>query len=157
MTMIPIASFATNGTTLGFTSIPQNFVSLQIRISYTGGAGFQNIYFNGDNTNTNYYSNVYGGQNSAINLYYGNFPLIGYTTGPVNSYVVDIPDYNLTSKYKTALASFVGDNNSASTSLITKTGVLWTNTAAITSLTLSFNGSAIGATGVISLYGWTGQ
>lgn len=157
MTMIPIASFATDGTTLGFTSIPQNFVSLQLRISYTNGAGFQNIYFNGDNTNTNYYSNSYGGQNSAINLYYGNFPLIGYTTGPVNSYVVDIPDYNLTSKYKTALASFVGDNNSASTSFLSKTGVLWTNTAAITSLTLSFSGSAIGATGVISLYGWTGQ
>jgi hypothetical protein len=152
--------------TVTFSSIPQTYSSLQIRVMGSAGYGSNNstqinCAFNGDTTGTNYYThalygNAFGGVNpNAFNdrtlLYLADTPA---TTSLYGVGIVDIHDYASTTKYKTS-RSFSGFDFNSSTDqpYVTLSSMLWKNTAAITSLSLTAVDANWTSGSTIALYG----
>ena len=131
-----------------------DYTHLQIRgIARTNRSGFSNdgakVQFNND-TGSNYamhqiYSD--GHTISANNLTNTNVQQVAFLTGAsaisnnFGSFVIDILDFKNTNKYKTLRAIGGQDNNDQSSdteySWVGLTSILWMNTNAITSITLS--------------------
>ena len=165
-----IATVTGNGsaTTLTFSSIPQTYKSLHIRAiaAYDSGGGAANgSWLLQPNAAT---GNVYTfhhlqGQNATLSAVgyatgtYTNgpyFPCLG--DGLTNIFapsIVDIIDYADTSKYKTIM-SFQGAERNDTSSLVKLTSSVWTNTSAISSITIVQNQGAPFLTGsTFALYG----
>jgi hypothetical protein len=140
-----IASFTGNNTTSSYTfsSIPQTYKSLQIRINGVsdGGSGSVNIRLNGD-SGSNYNSHyLYISGSTVPTGYRSDTYMIGggaqISTGPDPlAVIIDFVDYTSTAKNKT-MKSFSGIARPyAGNSDIDLISGLWRNTAAITSITI---------------------
>jgi len=162
-----IASFApTSGTSVTFSSIPSTYKSLQLRIKYMTNTGNNSVavQFNGS-TASEYTSNILEGNGSNVTA---SFPFGGAVSSlnimpsssgtlsdAPNVMILDIIDYQSTSKPKSTRLVGGKDNNGNTTASISWLGVgLWQNTAAISSLTVL--GPTMTAGTEISLYGIKG-
>lgn len=158
---------ATGGSaSISFTSIPQSYVSLQIRggnlqseNGTTGSYGF-NMQFNSDT-----------GANYAVHLLYGDGAtasasgVTAQSSMTVGRYsrnsesakgaaIIDIHNYASTTQNKTS-RSFSGLDLNGAGLIYGGTSGLWLNTAAITSITLIGNGNWKSGT-TFALYGMVG-
>jgi hypothetical protein len=156
-----IASYVATGseTTFTFSSIPQPYSHLQIRLNLSGTRyNSPSLRINGD-TGSNYPSSGIYGRENATNGAYGNpaqnlYYLSYAANTPLNQPwvgITDILDYT-SNKLKT-INSFVGgqNNTTAGSNGVELNSGLWLNTAAVTSITIF--GMTFNAGSTISLYG----
>jgi hypothetical protein len=148
--------------TITFSSIPQTYRHLQLRITGRGSTGATGIYFqfNGD-TAANYAQHYLYADGASVSA--GAFtstatPILSYlapSTASASVYsanVVDILDYTNANKNKTTRALNGYDNNGSG--FVQFTSGLWQSTAAITSITLVNSPSGNYATSTqFALYG----
>ena len=156
-------------TSITFSSIPQTYTSLQIRImskdTYsTSALASQNlIQFNSD-TAANYAYHTLtgngtaaaaGGTTAASNMIaFGNADSATGQTSTFGAAIIDIQDYNLTSKNKTIRTLSGANWNTTSTNQrIALTSGLWLSTAAVTSITILKDLTAFAAGSTFALYG----
>lgn len=166
-----IASATPNGTsTVTFSSIPQTFTHLQLRIMARDTQNFSSvniclIRLNNDSNNS-YYNNYIiatGNNVNATNNYGDSTTMWGLLYGATTSYdnifgvtVMDILDYTNTNKRKTVRANMGANNTEANTNNEVRL-VNWTyqSTSAINTITITAN-VAFAAGTIISLYGIRG-
>lgn len=142
-----IASASGTGSsgTITFSSIPSTFTHLQIRFSaiITSGSGPAiEIYLNGDNS-TNYTRHSLYGTGAAVGAASANGTTSIYAYGAFNGAIlnnpnvgiIDILDYASTSK-KTTVRTLSGADQNASGGNINFNSGHWTNTNAVTSVTI---------------------
>lgn len=154
---VPLGGLAS----LTFAGIPSGYEHLQLRWIGKDNRGATsdgvNMVFNGDTTSGNYYGHrLYGDGSSAVSQ---NFS--GYSTGWINgtstgsifgACVSDILDYASTAKNKTVRTLGGNDINGGGEAGIYS--MLWNNTNAITSITLTpSNGSTFNQFSQFALYG----
>ena len=157
-------------TTISFTSIPQTYTHLQIRINAvesTADAYFQAVY-NSDTTQTNYPRHELRGNGvsasaaATVNVdgttRGAMIGLPGYSTTYPGHGIVDILDYTNTNKYKTTRSFFGQDANGSG--LVALHSSVWLSTAAITRIDVRCNlsggssgSSTFNAGSTVSLYG----
>ena len=158
---IPIASYTVPSgglSTVIFSGIPQTFTHLQVRFLTVSGSASASCYtyINGDTTQTNYREHVLYGSGAAAsagsyqNSYMPQFLGGAATTSP-GSYIMDILDYTNTNKNKTLRGLGGYDGNGSG--YLALESMLWINTAAITSLQFSPNGTTWSQYTNISIYG----
>lgn len=144
-----IATFTLTGNSTGitFSSIPSTYKHLQLRMFLRGdrnGGDDLNIKFNSD-TGNNYSDHVMGGDGANTAPYgqapfgfiysYQGFPGAGTATGLFYGGIMDIVDYQNTSKNKT-IKMFQGyDNNGGGN--VQFTSGSWMNTAAINNISIA--------------------
>ncbi len=160
-----IATVTASGSSavLSFTSIPQTYTHLQIRIS-GGNAGYAcDMQFNSD-TGNNYSSHRLTGNNgSAVTagsrtsfgaIRFAQWSGLYYSGSVASGAIMDILDYGNTNKYKTSRDLTGYDTNSFG--YIDFESGLWMSTAAITriDLTMATGNWASGST--VALYGIKG-
>jgi hypothetical protein len=152
-------------TSIEFTSIPQNYTHLQLRISCrsttAAGLSWSRLRMNSDSTNANYKGHqLYGDGSSAASTSFGSDPGIAAfltvgSTGTANVFnaaIIDILDYNNTNKYKTIKVLQGNDTNGAGY-IIFHSGV-WMSTSSINSLTfLDASSGNYAQYSTFSLYG----
>jgi hypothetical protein len=152
-------------TSIEFTSIPQNYTHLQLRISCrsttAAGLSWSRLRMNSDSTNANYKGHqLYGDGSSAASSAFGSDPGIAAfltvgSTGTANVFnaaIIDILDYNNTNKYKTIKVLQGNDTNGAGY-IIFHSGV-WMSTSSINSLTfLDVSSGNYAQYSTFSLYG----
>lgn len=152
-----------NATSVTFSSIPQTYRHLQLRIVALGTAGNGTSYtFNGDGV-ANYSMhrmNPDTGGNNLNSFGASNTSFIqtsgltaGFSTGIPLPIVIDVLDYASTSKNKTS-RHIVGQTGSSINEFIFGSG-LWRSTAAITSITFG-SGNSMLTGSRFSLYGIKG-
>jgi len=162
---IATISPASGSSSITFSNIPQTYQHLQVRFSYArlnSSSGSAGLTFNSD-TGSNYIYHYLGGNGSNLDPN-GNasytailvMPVSGGSTSPASygSAIVDIYDYNSSSKKKT-LRSFSGVDRNGTGWVYLGSG-LWQNTNAITSIRIDFQGDTCAANCVFSLYGIKG-
>jgi hypothetical protein len=150
--------------TLSFTSIPQTYTHLQLRI-IGGNNGYAcDMTFNSD-TGANYASHrltanngleVTSGSRTSFNaIRFAQWSGLNYSGSTVSATVMDILDYKNTNKYKTS-RDFTGYDTNSAGYLDFESG-LWMSTAAITriDLTMQIGTWATGST--VALYGIKGS
>jgi hypothetical protein len=163
--MFPIASANPTGSTqVTFSSIPQQFSHLQVRIFARSAQAITNtntrMRINGD-TGANYVIHQLQGNgssaSSSANLsltelipFLGTTPAASLTSGIFGNGIIDILDYTNTNKNKvTRTISGYDGNGSGIASL---SSGLWLSTSAITSLTVFIDGDWVSGSRV-DLYG----
>jgi hypothetical protein len=165
MVWIAGQNFGVGSGSFQFTSIPQTFSHLQMRVFFrgsdTGAVSYSNVYVNGDAYTTNYsMHNLIGDGSTAYAAGTANAGGIGNLFSPGASStanvfaagIVDVLDYTNTNKYKTLRILWGYDaNGSGNVSL--SSGMLKSSTAAITSLGI-FNFTSVAGCR-IDLYGIT--
>lgn len=133
---------AGGASSITFSSIPQTYTHLQLRMLTIGNgsttaSGFMAI--NGDSTTSNYRTHyVYGnGSTAAASTNGTNYvPFAMGTSSAPGAEILDILDYTNTNKNKVIRSlSGVDANGSGQVSLVS---ILWSNTSAINSISLSF-------------------
>jgi hypothetical protein len=151
-----IASSAGGSTSITFSSIPQTYNHLQVRVMCkTTSAGDLEFRFNGDSGNN--YTRHYFGSEGASSFSGGsisaNIGYVGYN--PSNVYfqlaILDILDYKSTNKYKT-VRSFVGIDANGS-GYVYQTGCMWLSTSAINQIVFTNNGNTYNSNSSFALYG----
>jgi hypothetical protein len=172
--MYPIATYtATSNQTanITFSSIPQNFTHLQIRISgrnyFTGNAAYPFFSFNGANASNTYWTHTFVGNgtsssagNALNNTISGvSMPAGNSLANTYGAFIIDIFDYTSTTKKRT-LRSFSGwdDNNTSTTNqqVAFMSGLFITNNNSIASIDIgsyNVNGTGWAAGSRIDLYG----
>ena len=165
MSMYPIASvnLGVGSGSFQFTSIPQTFSHLQMRVFFrgsdSGAVSYLNVYVNGDAYTTNYsVHNLIGDGSTAYAAGTANAGGIGNLFSPgasstanvFASGIVDVLDYTNTNKYKTLRILWGYDTNGAG-NVILSSGMLKSSTAAVTSLGIFNFTSAAGC--CVDLYG----
>jgi hypothetical protein len=143
---------ASGSNTIDFTSIPQTYTHLQLRISarstWTGG-NQSNIYvgINGNTTTTNYAAHTLYGDgasglsqgftsSSGIGYYVGYWalPTANATANIFGSVILDILDYTSTTKNK--VGKFIYGNDRNGTGVVGLGSSMFMQTDAVTSLTI---------------------
>ena len=161
---IQTATVTSGGTaSITFSSIPQTYTHLQIRIlGQSGGTTYPSdgiqLSFNGSSTSGDYDSHYLQGNGSTA--YAGGRTswgdglsgMIG-RNGNWGSCVIDFLDYTSTTKQKTVRA--IGGVDANGSGVVTLASVLWhpSSPTAITSITLDPNGNSWNQYSVIALYG----
>ena len=162
---VPIATVtvgAAGATSIDFTNIPQTYTDLVVVFSSRAGSGVASndsrMTFNG--SSSGYSSKLqYGsgaisgsGSNSGSYLYWmGGAVAGGLTSNVFSNCELYIPNYT-SSNNKSVLATFVTENNASfGTSGITS--ALWSNTAAITSISLTTDYNSYAQYTTATLYG----
>jgi hypothetical protein len=150
MTFIQSGTVATNGGNVVFSSIPQNFSHLQVRVFGRGMATFSpglTLYlnFNGDGVSANYQNHGIFGDGSTIsstnNLNGGSITIqqcladAGTAANIFGSAICDILDYRNTAKNKTVRTLAGLDRNGSGRAMLYSG--LWMQTAAINSITVA--------------------
>ena len=167
--MEPIATTLLSGTagSVTFSSIPQNYKHLQIRMfahtNRTVDPDYLKINFNGD-TGSNYSWHYIYGQGASVaagagaNSTYMFSEYYGGAAQNANTYgagITDILDYTNVYKFKT-IRDLGGYDNNGDGSISFQSG-LWMNTAAVTSIKITpGGGTLISANSRFSLYGIKG-
>ena len=137
---------AGGSSTVTFSSISGSYSHLQIRGMFLSNAAEENMRmrFNSD-SGSNYARHYLGGNGASAfaaataNESYAIVGLSPNSTQP-GSCVIDVLDYSKTTKYKTSRSLYGDDKNGAGYMFLCSG--LWQNTAAVTSIELSFTGSA---------------
>ena len=157
----------TSGTSITFSSIPQTYSHLQLRINIMGAAGAGIYYqFNGDSSTTSYAWHVLEGGGTSAAATGGTtdgYSLLNFNTSKPSATapfvsILDIQNYASTTQNKTG-RGFTGSNiNTASAAYgVTLSSGLWINTAAITSIKIATsNASAFSSGSTFALYGMKG-
>jgi hypothetical protein len=170
-----IATFTATGgeTTFTFTSIPQTYKTLHIRLftkdTSTGANGGMLLPMrpNGNTTGANYANHSIRADGSNVTLegnsgsgYVYLYEATNRTTSGAtlfNAGYINIIDYASTTKTKTIASFFGGDNNAVSTDFrVAFNSHLWNDTTAITSIKFDANISGFYANSMIALYGIKG-
>ena len=151
----PLATATSSGSsaTISFTSIPATYTDLYIVVNGTvaNANNTMLMQYNSD-TAANYSSTVLSGDGSTTESFRGTSTSDMYcgrisTTQSTN--IIQIQNYANTTTYKTFISR--GNNTAARVSAFVGT---WRNTAAITTVTLSFNGAGSFASGTTAtIYG----
>ena len=144
--------------TITFSSIPQTYKHLQIRLMYQGVSGTALLLrFNGDSGSNYPFHRMYGDGStvtaqgySAQNAIYCSSSS-STTSNTMATVIIDIHDYASTTKNKTT-RGFAGFDANGSGRGELNSG-LWLNTNAITSLDLISSGTAFTTTSSFALYG----
>jgi hypothetical protein len=160
----------TSGTqaSVTFSSIPQTYQHLEVRFlannNDTAGSGLGNVrcsgFFNSDTTATNYYNHMLNGNGASATAEAENSAKwIGSATrnsmiAPGVS-VASILDYTNTNKYKTTRAMWGWENNDTA-GVVRFVSGLWSNTSAITSITITPESGSFKAYSQFALYGIKG-
>lgn len=154
----------TSGTSVTFSSIPQTYKHLQLRVTaHTASDGISlGLQFNGSTT-SNYTGHIlYGNGTTTATIANVNDPqltinAIGMSTANISGVgIIDIIDYASTSKNKT-MNSFAGVNTNTGFTRISLISGFWPSTAAINSITiLSLGGYAYQSGTSFALYGIKG-
>jgi hypothetical protein len=166
MTMHHIASFAANGSSgsVDFTSIPQTFTHLQVRMFGRSSSATTNFPFfiaSNLNTGTCWWHSLIGNGTAASpsnysqgGMYTLDGPAASSTANVFGSVIVDIPDYTNTSKRKTFKSIAGYDANGSG--IVRFTSYAEGGTGAITSINISTVGAGNFVTGSrFDLYGIT--
>jgi len=144
MTLIASSTVGSGGTsTITFSSIPQTYTDLCIKISLrsaaTGVADNIALNINGTGISTSVSSKNVRGNGAAASsninetmVYTGN----GATASVFGNGEIYIPNYTSSSAYKSMSADTVSENN-ATTSFTFLDAILWSNNSAITSIALT--------------------
>jgi hypothetical protein len=153
-----IATVTPSGSTgtVTFSSIPQNYTHLQLRIQARGTSGSGGYYtsvattINGDTTAGNYYHHylggngagaVWGGANTYSTSALINIPNALNTSNVFAGAVIDIVDYSSSTKNKTLRSLNGADLNNASgfpySGAIFLSSMIWGSNAPITSITFT--------------------
>jgi hypothetical protein len=168
VTYIPIASteITTPTNTVTFSSIPSTYDHLVLRVSArtTTTTTVSSFYYlcNGD-TGSNYYGGFIYAENSSIGggsqamTTLGNFGGVMYIPGASASANVfsanEITFWNYKSSYKKTAGQFSGAPNAAGLSGASWAGMVWNNTTAISSLTLTTSSGNFDTYSTFRLYG----
>jgi hypothetical protein len=151
---------------ISFTGIPTGYKHLQIRaigksLPADTSAGYDmTTYFNGDSTLGNYYNHYLYGNGSTVgaganvnNAIWGG--VVGNSPANVfSTMIMDILDYSSSTKYKTGRMLEGFETGTGGTNLIIMQTTLWSNTAAINSLTFNVrSGTGFGQYSQFALYG----
>jgi len=163
--LIEAQTLVSDTASVSFTSIPQTYTDLQLlvssRIDRTGIAVNMGLRFNSNSTgylNLQAYADFTTSTASA--LYSSSLDQFGYwytagngaTASTFTNQSVYISDY-ASSKYKTISIDSASENNAIDASLLFMSG-LWSNTSAITTITLTnYQGSNLKANSTFYLYG----
>jgi hypothetical protein len=146
--------------TFTFSSIPQTYKHLQVRITAAASDGLQGGYMQFNGTTTPYYTHYVGGNGSTVSAggLSNNF-IYSYFYGVGSSFaasIIDILDYTSTNKNKTT-RSLVGFDNNGSGQVQLYSG-LWYPTTPVAVTSITFNSVAANfATGTqFALYGIKG-
>lgn len=153
-TYTPLATvtLASTASSVTFSNIPATYRDLIVVANFTPSGAMGNIVLrvNGDGGN-NYplvYANGTGTgtdtRSLTTNGFFGTYTLA--TTR--NTIIWNVMDYSATDKHKTALSRCSNASESS-----TMTAARWTNTAAITSLTVAPDSSTFAVGGTFNLYG----
>jgi hypothetical protein len=153
MSYIPLATVTLGGSDadIVFSNIPATFKDLVIVvIGSSNQVGSPSLQLNGD-AGSNYdnvrlYDNGSSALSQSFNATYASIGIMN-TSSTVT--IANIMDYAATDKHKTILARGGTTGNTTRTEISR-----WANTAAVTSVKVCFDGSALYSTGtVMSLYG----
>jgi hypothetical protein len=160
-----IATVTPNGQSVSFTSIPQTYKHLQVRVMARRDAGvsFSNDLVELNNDSSNIYTRHYiEADGSSVNAGGGTGRFAGQINNAITGnnaasntygvYILDIYDYTNTSKYKTGRYISGFDLNGSGGLNIGS--FLWQSTSAITSL--DFDSYTYSSGSVFSLYGIKG-
>ena len=165
MTLIASNTVGSGGvTTYTFSSIPQTYTDLILKVSArtnASGTYVDDLILQFNSSTTNYsYTQLYGtgsavgsGNSSGLaGAYAGTFDSTNATANTFGNSEMYIPNY-AGSNYKSISANAVTENN-ATASFQNLVASLWSNTAAITSITLaSLNGGSFIQYSTFYLYG----
>jgi hypothetical protein len=159
-----IATFTPSGVgTVTFSSIPNTYKSLQVRISCLTSSNGNVVLgrFNSD-TNTSYDNHYMGGRaqggfnygvlNNRTEMYLSDITAASSTTFPMVS-IVDVVDYASTSKNKTVKVISGADRNLTNVGGLLVGSNLWRSTSAVNSFTVYLSGGTFSAGTTIALYG----
>jgi hypothetical protein len=148
--------------TITFSSIPSTYKHLQLRgFSKSSGPSDINFRLNGD-SGSNYsrhyiYGNGVGptGSGSSANSAEG---YVGYTASGTyfSGVIIDILDYKNTNKYKLVRTWEGVDTNNAGDGIVMLNSSCWQNTAAITSISLTYGSGSFSQYTHFALYGIKG-
>jgi hypothetical protein len=163
MKLIESKTLGTAQASIEFTSIPQTFTDLVVVVSarWNSGTGTAGIRFNASDTGYSWrWLNGDGSTASSLSASsntgnIGDFPANTTTSNTFSSHSIYIPNYTA-SQNKSFSVDTVTENNATSNAFQQIVANLWSNTAAITSLSLlTYNNGglnlAVGSTA--SLYG----
>jgi hypothetical protein len=150
-----------------FSSIPSTYTHLQVRgIARSNRASTRDalsVRTNGNSADYSYH-NFYGNGGSVTAQFVDVEPEIAFndiagdsaTAGVFGAMIIDILDYTSTTKIKT-IRGFGGSDNNGSGIVALNSGAYYTNTNAITSITLlSYGGTALNQYSSFALYGIKG-
>ena len=144
---IATVSLSGSQSTITFSSIPQTYKHLQLRLFGRTDRGSTDDYFsvrfNGDNTATNYRGhyligegvNKYSGDHGNDYAIYGRLTAASADSNIFGIGVVDMLDYTNTNKYKTG-RNFGGQDLNGSAAYAWNGSSLWMSTSAITSFVI---------------------
>ena len=162
-TLISSNVLASATASVTFSSIPATYTDLLLRLSLRaatdGGPENIQITFNGATTN---YSSTYvegNGATATSSRYTGQsiiqFPNVidgtAYTASTFGSTDIYIPSY--TASQNKPMAGLGASENNATTAFINATAALWSNTSAITSITIDQSGANYAIGSSFYLYG----
>lgn len=168
---IATVNITSNGQSATFSSIPQTYTHLQIRVLCRGNDGndIDSLYmrFNGLAPASGYPSHYLRGTGSAAEggssgpnnyMYVAQIISNGNAASIMSGSVIDILDYTNTNKYKTVRAFTGFDTNGAGAgslggSIWFSSGFLSTTTNAITSIDVSGLSGGFRSNGQVALYG----
>jgi hypothetical protein len=161
-TLIANNILSTTASSVTFSSIPATYTDLLIKISVrnnggstqnttllsliNGTTGFTNRWLRGDGSSVISLPNLVG-----TSAYVGQNPGSGATSNSFDNTEIYIPNY-LVSANK-PFSTFSVQETNAATAYLGVTAGLWSNTAAITSITLDANGDSFVSGSSFYLYG----
>jgi len=156
MTLIEAKTLTSAAPNITFTSIPQTYTDLKIVCSArtSGSSDAFLVWFNGSASNLSskniqgYGSSIASGGFSGIA---GGLPSSSYTASTFGNAEIYIPNYT-SSNYKSVSLDSVPENNATATRQVLTAG-LWSDTAAITSVTIDGNGDNLVSGSTFYLYG----
>lgn len=150
---------------ISFNSIPQGYTDLVVKISARSNASGTTrdglfITFNGSSSGysrTNLLgldsnATISNRTSSASNMQIGDMPAASASSNTFGNMELYIPNY-AGSNYKSLISDYAAENNSTSSWIVGMFADLWSNTSAITSLTISTGGGSFVQYSLVSLYG----
>jgi len=166
--LIATTTLSSTAQTITFSSIPQDFKHLQLRVvartSESSFGGSPQLWINGNTTTTNYYRHALAGNGSTVfseaQSQNSEFGLISGASAPTDVFgaaIIDISDYTNTSKTRTIRTMSGVHTNNSNANQVRLTSNLFNNTSAVTSLVFDLASTATYSIGSrFSLYGIRG-
>jgi len=170
-TAIETVTLSSSQASITFSSIPQTYTDLVVKVSARGTRVYQfdsaQIRFNGDTGNNYSYRDLVGagggtptsGSNTSRGIPDRIFlvdvmPAASSTTNTFGSFDIYIPNYT-SSNYKSVSVDAVGESNSSTAGDVAQLleAGLWSSTAAITSITVGAYNASMTQYSTATLYG----
>jgi hypothetical protein len=160
--LIGSTTLGSAASSIDFTSIPSTFTDLILKTSLRAADSANNWYlmkltFNSDNTSGNYSSRLVGGfgssaYSSTSSFYAGYIPSGARTSNTFGNNEIYVPNYRSSSN-KSISSDSVTEGNGSSYEILGLWAGLWSNTAAITSLSIASDTGNLAQYSSAYLYG----